>query len=79
MTKPERPKVEPIYRKLGKLIAEQRSEQGMTQEVLAKKAHMSRPALANIEKGRQRIMIHQVLRIEKVLGHAAADLIQHVC
>lgn len=69
MSKPEKTKVEPIYRKLGNLIAEKRKEQGVTQEQLAKKVRMSRPALANMEKGRQRIMIHQLMKIEKTLDH----------
>jgi len=40
----------------------------MRQEDLAKKAKMSRPALANIEAGRQRIALHDIFKLEKIFG-----------
>jgi len=61
-------KLEPCYKRLGKAIAEARTEAEMTQEQLAKHLKISRPSLANIEAGRQRIMLHQIFAFEKVLG-----------
>jgi transcriptional regulator with XRE-family HTH domain len=78
MQEPDRSPVEPIYRKLGKLIAERRNELNVSQEDLAKKLHMSRPGLANIEAGRQRIPLHRMLVIERELGYPAAYMILKV-
>lgn len=61
-------KIEPIYKKLGKLIVDARHRKGITQEVLALRMGISRPSLANIEVGRQRIALHVLLRFEKKLG-----------
>jgi len=60
--------MEQCYKRLGKAIKESRLEIGMRQEDLAKKAKMSRPALANIEAGRQRIALHDIFKLEKIFG-----------
>lgn len=60
--------IEPIYQRLGKAIAAERKHQEMRQEDLAKKIGISRAALANIEAGRQRILLHHVVAIEKAFG-----------
>ena len=63
-------KVEPIYIKLSKLIVSRRKELGMTQAQLAKKIKVSRPYLANIEVGRQRIYLHHLLKLERALEYS---------
>ncbi len=60
--------VEPLYKRLGGLIAAERSYRGMRQEDLAKKIGISRAALANMEAGRQRILLHHVFAVEKAFG-----------
>lgn len=67
--------VEVIYRKLGRHIADRRTELNMSQDALAKKVRISRPALANMEAGRQRIPLHRMINIEKVLGYPATYMI----
>lgn len=51
---------EPIYRLIGAKIEQTRTMLGWTQEELANKVHLSRGSIANIELGRQRILLHDV-------------------
>ena len=60
--------IERVYVKIGARIRIARNRAGVTQVHLAKRVGMSRPALANIEVGRQRIMIHDVKRFARALG-----------
>lgn len=76
MKKTRPKKVEALYAKLGKLIAERRLQVGLTQEGLARKIKLSRPAVANMEVGRQRIMPHQLAIIEKALAWPPGKLMR---
>ena len=71
--------VEKVYQNLAKVIVRRRLEAGITQEVLAKKACISRPTLANIEAGRQRIVVHRLLQLEKALGLGKGMLLLLAC
>ena len=51
---------EPIYRLIGAKIEQTRNFFGWTQLDLAKKVHLSRGSIANIELGRQRILLHDI-------------------
>jgi transcriptional regulator with XRE-family HTH domain len=68
-------KVEKIYKQLGKLITARRLELGVTHSELSKKIKMSRPALINMEAGRQRIMLHRVVDLDKALGYPKGYLL----
>lgn len=61
--------VEPIYVKLSKMIVTRRITLGMTQVQLAAKLGISRPYLARMETGKQRIYLHHLLKLEKVLNY----------
>ena len=52
-----------LYRRLGRAVADRRRELGLTQNIVAEKLGLSRASLANLEIGRQRIMVHQLLRL----------------
>jgi DNA-binding XRE family transcriptional regulator len=52
--------IEPIYRLLGAKIEQTRTVLGWSQMELAKKVHLSRGSIANIETGRQRLLLHDV-------------------
>jgi transcriptional regulator with XRE-family HTH domain len=56
-----------FYLKTGALIREQRKLHKYTQENLAKQLSISRAAVANIEAGRQQILVHQLYAIAKAL------------
>ena len=52
--------VSSIYKRLGPLIREHRQQLGLTQEQLSSQLGISRASLANMETGRQRLLLHQL-------------------
>jgi transcriptional regulator with XRE-family HTH domain len=56
-----------FYLEVGRRIAAQRKRAGLTQEALAAAMGMSRPRLASIERGGQRLPIHVALMFTRVL------------
>lgn len=57
---------EAIYRHFGQRVKVIRELLGMTQVVTAKKLGLTRTSLTNIEAGRQRVLLHSVIRFSKV-------------
>ena len=68
MKNPNGANVELIYRQIGVRVEQLRTTLGWTQEELAKKLGYGRVSITNIEIGRQRIPLHQLLEICKVFG-----------
>jgi transcriptional regulator with XRE-family HTH domain len=60
-----------LYRVFGSRLRALREEKSVTQEELARRVELSRTSITNIEKGRQRIMLHQVVELAEALD---ADL-----
>lgn len=60
-------KTEATYTEFGRLVRERRKELRMTQEGLAAIVGLSRTSITNIEKGRQRVLLHQVFAIADAL------------
>jgi len=56
-----------LYRQLGKAIAKRRDDIGLKQQEVAKAIGLARASLANIENGRQRILVHQLFRLVTAL------------
>lgn len=56
-----------LYRRLGRAVAERRRMLGLTQSDVAEKLGLSRASLANLENGRQRIMVHQLFGLVNAL------------
>lgn len=56
-----------LYLAVGKAIAVRRDELNLTQQTLADAVGLSRASLANIETGRQKILLHYLYRIAAVL------------
>jgi transcriptional regulator with XRE-family HTH domain len=67
--------LEPLYRSIGAAIRAKRRQRDWTQEVLAKKLMISRGTLANIESGRQRILVHQLYALAAALELKPIDLL----
>jgi transcriptional regulator with XRE-family HTH domain len=61
------PPVEGVYRFAGRLIREFRIDADLSQQDLAAMIGFSRTSLVNVEKGRQRIMLHHLQAIAKAL------------
>lgn len=64
-----------FYGELGKSIAKCRTASGFSQEKLAAKICLSRPTLTNIELGKQRVQVHQLIRIASVLQISVEELL----
>ncbi|MGC9954508.1 MAG: helix-turn-helix transcriptional regulator [Rhizomicrobium sp.] len=56
-----------LYRRLGRAVAVRREELGLTQQQVGAQLGLSRASVANIENGRQRIMIHQLFGLTNAL------------
>lgn len=57
-----------VYIQFGRKVAAARKGKGITQADLAKMVSLARASVANIETGRQRVMLHDVFAIVAALG-----------
>lgn len=67
--------IEPIYPKIGRKIEKLREEQGVTQEALAFALGLTRAAVSSIERGKQRVLIHQLIIIASALKVSTLELL----
>ena len=66
---------DPIYKQIGALIQRRRKQLGLKQHGLAASLGISRGSLANIETGRQSILVHQLYNFAEALKLAPSDLL----
>lgn len=64
-----------FYEEVGQRIRDYRDESGLTQEALATQIALTRTSITNIEKGRQKILIHTLVDIANTLGKSPLDLL----
>lgn len=65
-----------IYGTLGEAVLVRRKRLGLTQAQVAKKVGISRESVANIEAGRQRVLLHHVYGLMRALDlKSITDLI----
>ena len=65
-----------IYRVFGSRVREAREKAEVTQEELGRRVALSRTSITNIEKGRQRILLHQLVDFAKALEVEPAALME---
>ena len=65
----------PIYKEIGARIRSRRRQLRLTQETLACRLGLSRASLANIETGRQSVLVHRLYPLAQALGLSVADLL----
>lgn len=70
--------IEPIYRLMGAKIEQLRNVLGWSQEDLAKKVGLTRGSIANIEAGKQRILLHDVERFCTAFQTSPRNLLRGV-
>src|SRR6266403_1538894 len=68
-------KLEPIYKAIGTIIRRRRRRLEWSQKLLASRLRISRATLANIETGRQRILVHHLYMFAEVLNMKLADFL----
>lgn len=68
-------KPEPVYQQIGGIIRALRRRADKAQGTLASQLGISRATLANIETGRQRILVHQLYAIAQALEVSLSDLL----
>ena len=64
-----------LYRGIGALIRDHRKRIKLTQDKLSQQVGISRASLANIEGGRQQILVHQLCNLAAALGVSPEVLI----
>lgn len=64
-----------VYRMFGSAVRALREEKNVTQEDLAQRVNLSRTSITNIEKGRQRVLLHQMLEIASALDADPSTLV----
>ncbi len=69
---------EPVYQAIGARMRMLRDVLGVDQATLAKRAGLSRPTIANMETGRQRIYMHHVEKIAEALGTHVKGLLKGI-
>ena len=67
-----------LYRRLGSTIKARRRVLGLTQHELAKRLGISRASLANMETGRQRVLVHQLYELAGQLNVSVQELLPEV-
>jgi transcriptional regulator with XRE-family HTH domain len=67
--------VDPIYEEIGRRIFDARDRKGLTQDQLAKKISLKRTSITNIEKGRQQLLVHMLIKIARELEVDVESLI----
>ena len=66
---------DPIYKHIGAIIQTRRKKLGLKQETLAGKLSISRGSLANIETGKQSILVHQLYKFAVALELSPLDFL----
>lgn len=74
-TKPQGPMTDPLYQMFGSRVRALRERKNVTQEELGRRIDLSRTSIVNIEKGRQRVLLHQVVEIADALDAKPAELL----
>jgi len=64
-----------IYEQIGQAIAHHRGRAGLSQAAVAASIGLTRTSISNIEKGRQKMLVHTLLDIARTLSVAPADLV----
>lgn len=67
--------VEDFYKELGSLVKSERIKKEMSQEILADQLELTRASIINLEKGRHKPSIYQLILIAELLQVDFNDLI----
>jgi len=77
-TTPDTQPMPPIYGHIGAVLRVAREKAGRTQEEVANAVGLTRTSLTNIEKGRQKLLVHTLAEIAVFLSCSASELLAEV-
>jgi transcriptional regulator with XRE-family HTH domain len=64
-----------LYADLGRLVRRHRQRLGLTQDQLAERVGLARTSITNIERGRQKILLHQLFQLAESMGVSAEAIL----
>jgi transcriptional regulator with XRE-family HTH domain len=64
-----------VYRIVGERIRDERKKLDITQDELAKEIGLTRTSITNVEKGRQKLLLHTLVQIAAYLGTSPERLL----
>lgn len=64
-----------FYQEVGRLVRSARNQAGLTQDILAERVALSRTSVTNIERGRQKMLLHTLRDIAEAVGIEASELL----
>ncbi len=64
-----------FYRLFGTKLRQARKAAGLTQEAVGERVGLSRPSIANIERGNQQVPLHMLASFASVLGKKPCELL----
>lgn len=67
--------VDRFYREFGQRLHDKRVQAGLSQEALGGAVGLNRTSISNIEKGRQRLLMHQLPVLARVLSATTDELL----
>lgn len=67
--------IESLYPTLGRRIHELRVNRRLSQEEVGKALQLTRATVANIESGKQRVLVHTLVAIAGILGVGIGELL----
>lgn len=67
--------IDTFYKELGKLIKTERIKRGINQEILGNQLELTRASVINLEKGRHKPSIYQLIIIAEILNIEYTSLI----
>jgi len=71
----EKPDFLQVYRMVGERIRDERKRQNITQDELANEIGLTRTSITNVEKGRQKLLLHTLVQIAAYLGTSPERLL----
>lgn len=66
--------IDNVYVSFGQKVRERRNAMKWTQENLSEKSGINRVSLAKLEKGKQRILFHDAIKLSTILGISLDEL-----
>ncbi len=64
-----------LYRRFGELVRQHRRALRLTQEKVGSRVGLSRTSITNIEKGRQKVLLHQLYDLAAAIETTPASLL----